>query len=126
MEVAFMPFVWASIRSFNSYERKEFNMKKSRVAVLISLLFAAPAAVVALAQAQSVPETTAVEIQTVPAEPVVVTQEVTVVTDQSAQPVVVTEGTTVAAPVVEVTYVEPKRMSTAEWIRMNSFREDDS
>lgn len=101
-------------------------MKKRHIAVLMSLLFAAPAGMVALAQSESESTAAAVEIQAVPAEPVIVAQEVAVVTDQSAQPVVIAETTTVVVPVAEVIYVQPKPMSVAEWIKMNSFREDDS
>lgn len=101
-------------------------MKKRHIAVLMSLLFAAPAGMVALAQSESESTAAAVEIQAVPAEPVIVAQEVVVVTDQSAQPAVIAETTTVVVPIAEVTYVQPKPMSTAEWIKTNGFREDDS
>jgi hypothetical protein len=97
-------------------------MKKSHIAVLVSLLFAVPAGMVALAQSGSA-TTETMEVVAVPAEPVVVTEQVAVVTDQSAQPVVIAESTTVAIPVEVV--VQPKQMSMAEWQRINSFRTDE-
>jgi hypothetical protein len=96
-------------------------MKKRNIAVLISLLFAVPAGMVALAQSEST-TTETIEVQAVPAEPIVVKEEVAVVTDQSAQPVLIAESTTVAVP-VEV--VQPKQMSIAEWQRINAFRTDE-
>src|SRR5262245_51559614 len=102
-------------------------MKRRNIAVLMSLLFAAPAAVIALAQSESSAPT--VEIQAVPVEPVIIKEEAAIVADQTGQPVAVAESTTVVAPAVpvvaEVTYVEPKRMSTAEWLRVNEFSMQD-
>ena len=97
-------------------------MEKRHIAVLMSLLFAVPAGMVALAQSESDPAAPVVEIQATPTEPIIVKEEVAVVTDQSAQPVLIAESTTVAIP---VDVVQPKQMSMAEWLRINSFRTDE-
>src|SRR4030095_858070 len=102
-------------------------MRKRNIAVLMSLLFAAPAAVVALAESESATPT--VEVQAVPVEPVIIKAEAAVETEQTGHPVAGAESTPIVAPaapiVAEVTYVEPKRMSTADWVKVNEFSMQD-